>query len=66
MRKPKLAAERREMQALRAMASGTLLQRRSERSLHSFLKMVWPVLPIPKHRPIGLRVGEMTVVACRR
>jgi hypothetical protein len=44
VRKPKLAAERREMQALRAMASGTLLQRRSERSLHAFLKMVWPVL----------------------
>ncbi len=44
MRKPKLAVERREMQALCAMAAGTLLQKRSERSLHSFLKMVWPVL----------------------
>ena len=44
MRKPKLAVERREMQALCAMAAETLLQKRSERSLHSFLKMVWPVL----------------------
>ena len=34
--------------------------------LTPLMKMVWPVLPIPKHRPIGLRVGEMTVVACRR
>ena len=30
------------------------------------VRLVWPVLPIPKHRPLGLRSGEMTVVAHRR
>ena len=30
------------------------------------IKLAWPVLPIPKHRPFGLRLGEMTVVAQRR
>jgi 2-polyprenyl-3-methyl-5-hydroxy-6-metoxy-1,4-benzoquinol methylase len=30
------------------------------------IKLAWPVLPIPRHRPFGLRLGEMTVVARRR
>jgi 2-polyprenyl-3-methyl-5-hydroxy-6-metoxy-1,4-benzoquinol methylase len=30
------------------------------------IKLAWPVLPIPRHRPFGLRLGEMTVVASRR
>ncbi|MEO8695220.1 MAG: class I SAM-dependent methyltransferase [Acidimicrobiales bacterium] len=30
------------------------------------VKLAWPVLPVPKHRPFGLRLGEMTVVATRR
>jgi 2-polyprenyl-3-methyl-5-hydroxy-6-metoxy-1,4-benzoquinol methylase len=30
------------------------------------LKATWRFLPIPKHHPVGLRLGEMTVVARRR
>jgi 2-polyprenyl-3-methyl-5-hydroxy-6-metoxy-1,4-benzoquinol methylase len=29
------------------------------------LRSTWHVLPLPKHRPLGLRLGEMTVVAER-
>lgn len=31
--------------------------------LSRLLKAAWPALPIPKHRPLKLRMGEMTVVA---
>lgn len=30
------------------------------------IKLAWPVFPIPRHRPLGVRFGEMTVVAHRR
>ena len=30
------------------------------------IKATWRYLPLPKHRPIGLRFGEMTVLAQRR
>jgi 2-polyprenyl-3-methyl-5-hydroxy-6-metoxy-1,4-benzoquinol methylase len=31
--------------------------------LTPLLRRVWPVVPIPKHRPLRLQMGEMTVVA---
>lgn len=31
--------------------------------LSGALRRLWPVLPLPKHRPLKLRMGEMTVVA---
>jgi len=30
------------------------------------LRRVWPIAPIPRHRPLRLRLGEMTVVARAR
>lgn len=31
--------------------------------LSPVLRTIWPKLPVPKHRPLKLRMGEMTVVA---
>lgn len=33
--------------------------------LTTIVTKVWPVLPVPKHRPLPMRFGEMTVVAER-